>query len=154
METNYKIRIEEKKDYEIVENLTRECFWNVYRPGCTEHFVLHCYRNNPDFIPELSLVMELEGKIIGHVMYSWSYIDSDDGRKIKIMTFGPICIHKDCQRKGYGKILLDYSMEKAKQMGAGCLLICGNINFYGKMKMSSCCCSDLWEYHFYHDMDY
>ena len=132
METNYKIRIEEKKDYEIVENLTRECFWNIYRPGCTEHFVLHCYRNNPDFIPELSLVMELGGKIIGHVMYSWSYIDSDDGRKIKIMTFGPICIHKDCQRKGYGKILLDYSMEKAKQMGAGCLLICGNINFYGK----------------------
>ena len=132
METNYKIRVEEKKDYEIVENLTRECFWNVYRPGCTEHFVLHCYRKNLDFIPELSLILELEGKIIGHVMYSWSHIDSDDGRKIKMMTFGPICIHKDYQRKGYGKKLLDYSMEKAKQMGAGWLLICGNINFYGK----------------------
>ena len=65
-------------------------------------------------------------------MYSWSHIDCDDGRKIKMMTFGPICIHKDYQRKGYGKILLDYSMEKAKKLGAGCLLICGNINFYGK----------------------
>ena len=132
MEKKYLIRVEEKKDYEIVENLTRDCFWNIYRPGCTEHYVLHCYRNNPDFISELSLVMEIEGKIIGHIMYSWSYINCDDGRKIKIMTFGPICIQKDYQRKGYGKILLEYSMEKAKKLGAGCLLICGNINFYGK----------------------
>ena len=132
METNYIIRKEEKDDFETVENLTRESFWNVYRPGCTEHYVLHCYRNNPDFIKELSLVMEIDKKIIGHVMYSWSHIDADDGRKIKVMTFGPICIDKNYQRKGYGKKLLDYSMKKAKEAGAGCLLICGNINFYGK----------------------
>ena len=68
MNSNVIIRVEEKRDFEIVENLTRDSFWNVYRPGCTEHFVLHCYRNNPDFIPELSLVMELKEKIIGHVM--------------------------------------------------------------------------------------
>ena len=132
MKENFTIRKEEKSDYEVVENLTRESFWNVYRPGCTEHYVLHCYRDNPDFIPELSLVMELDNKIIGHIMYSWSHIDSDDGRKIKMMTFGPICIDKNYQRKGFGKKLLDYSMEKAKELGAGCLLICGNINFYGK----------------------
>ena len=132
MKENFTIRKEEKSDYEVVENLTRESFWNVYRPGCTEHYVLHCYRDNPDFIPEFSLVMELDNKIIGHIMYSWSHIDSDDGRKIKMMTFGPICIDKNYQRKGFGKKLLDYSMEKAKELGAGCLLICGNINFYGK----------------------
>ena len=76
--------------------------------------------------------MKLQERIIGYVMYAWSKIDSKDGQKIKIMTFGPICIHPDYQRQGYGKILLDYSMEKAKKMGAGCLLIFGNVNFYGK----------------------
>ena len=138
MKANYTIRVEEKKDYEIVENLTREAFWNIYRPGCKEHYVLHCYRTNPDFIPELSLVMELDGKIIGHIMYSWSKINADDGKKIKVMTFGPISIHPDYQRKGYGKALLDYSMEKAKKMGGGCILIEGNINFYGKSGFIKC----------------
>ena len=132
MNSNYIIRPETEKDYETVENLTRDSFWNVYTPGCTEHYVLNQFRTNPDFIPELSLVLELDGKIIGHVMYCWSKINVDDGSQIKMMTFGPISIHPDFKRKGYGKILLDYSMEKAKQMGAGCLLICGNSDFYGK----------------------
>ena len=68
--TNYLIRKETEADFFEVENLTREAFWNVYKPGCDEHYVLHCYRKNPDFIPELSLVLELDKKIIGHVMYS------------------------------------------------------------------------------------
>ena len=89
----YNIRTEQPRDFKIVENLTREAFWNVYRPGCVEHFVLHHYRNDPSFIPELSLVMEVDGQIIGHVMYAWSKIDDDDGRKIRMMTFGPISIH-------------------------------------------------------------
>ena len=76
--------------------------------------------------------MEVDGQIIGHVMYAWSKIDDDDGRKIRMMTFGPISIHPDYKRQGYGKALLDYSMELARQMGAGCLLIVGNIGFYGK----------------------
>ena len=87
---NYTIRTEQPRDFKTVENLTREAFWNVYRPGCTEHYVLHCYRSEPDFVPELSLVLEVDGEIIGHVMYAWSYIDADDGRKIRMMTFGPI----------------------------------------------------------------
>jgi len=70
MNSNFTIRVEEPRDFRTVENLTRDSFWNVYRPGCTEHYVLHCYRNNPDFIPELSLVMEKGGQIIGHVMFS------------------------------------------------------------------------------------
>ena len=64
------IRLEQPKDYREVENLTREAFWNVYRPGCTEHYVLNQYRTNPDFIPELDFVMEVDEKIIGHVMFS------------------------------------------------------------------------------------
>lgn len=129
---DYKIRLEKKEDYKEVENLTREAFWNVYRPGCMEHYVLHVYRELDDFVKELDFVMEKDGKIIGHVMYSKAEITADDGRKIPIMTFGPISIHPDYKRKGYGKKLLDYSMEKAKEMGAGALCIEGNIDFYGK----------------------
>jgi len=132
MNTNYVIREEKPSDYAEVENLTRDSFWNVYKPGCSEHYVLHCYRNNPSFIPELSLILEVNKRIIGHVMYVWSKIDADCGTKIKMMTFGPISIHPNFKRKGYGKFLLDYSMEKASRMNAGCLLICGNIDFYGK----------------------
>ncbi|MGO5053899.1 GNAT family N-acetyltransferase [Lachnospiraceae bacterium LCP25S3_G4] len=128
----YSIRLETKKDYREVENLTRESFWNVYRPGCMEHYVLHCYRNRKEFIPELYFVMEKDGKIIGHVMYSEATIQVDDGRVIPIMTFGPISIAPEYKRKGYGKKLLEYSMEKAKEMGAGMLCIEGNIDFYGK----------------------
>lgn len=129
---DYNIRLEKKEDYKEVENLTREAFWNVYRPGCMEHYVLHIYRELDDFVKELDFVMEKAGKIIGHVMYSKAEITADDGRKIPIMTFGPISIHPDYKRKGYGKKLLDYSMEKAKEMGAGALCIEGNIDFYGK----------------------
>ena len=126
------IRNERKKDYRKVENLTREAFWNVYRPGCTEHYVLHCYRNDPAFVPELDFVMELNGELIGQIIYVRSEIDCDDGRKLPIMTFGPIGIAPEYKRHGYGKRLLDYSMEKAKGMGVGALAITGNILFYGK----------------------
>lgn len=129
---DYIIRLETKEDYKEVENVTREAFWNIYRPGCMEHYVLHCYRDREDFIKELDFVMEKDRKIIGHVMYSKAEIQTDDGRKIPIMTFGPISILPEYKRKGYGKKLLDHSMEKAKEMGAGALCIEGNIDFYGK----------------------
>ena len=126
------IRNETKEDYRNVENLTREAFRNVYRPGCTEHYVLHCYRNDPAFVPELDFVMELNGEPIGQVIYVRSEIECDDGRKLPIMTFGPIGIAPEYKRQGYGKRLLDYSMEKAKETGVGALAITGNILFYGK----------------------
>ena len=115
------IRLETKDDYRNVENLTREAFWNVYRPGCMEYYVLHCYRDDPAFVPELDFVMELDGELIGQVIYVRSEIDCDDGRKVPIMTFGPIGIAPAYKRQGYGKQLLDYSMEKAREMGAGAL---------------------------------
>ena len=126
------IRLETKDDYRAVENLTRESFWNVYRPGCMEHYVLHCYRNDPAFVPELDFVMELNDELIGQVIYVRSEIDTDDGRTVPIMTFGPISIAPLYKRHGFGKQLLDYSMEKAKEMGVGALAITGNIDFYGK----------------------
>ena len=97
-----------------------------------EHYVLHCYRDDPAFVPELDFVMELNGELIGQVIYVRSEIKCDDGRKVPIMTFGPISIAPAYKRQSYGKQLLDYSMEKAKEMGAGALAITGNIDFYGK----------------------
>lgn len=126
------IRNETPADYRAVENLTREAFWNVYRPGCLEHYILHTFRTDPAFVPELDLIMGKDGEIMGHVMYVRSAIKTDDGRTIPVMTFGPISIAPQFKRQGYGKMLLDYSMEKAKSMGAGALAITGNIDFYGK----------------------
>lgn len=129
---DYQIRLEQPQDYAEVENLTRESFWNVYRPGCLEHYVLHCLRDDPDFVPELDFVMEKDGQIIGQNIFMRAWIDADDGRKIPIMTMGPICIAPEYKRQGYGKILLDYSLEKAKECGAGALCFEGSIDFYGK----------------------
>ena len=126
------IRRETPADYTAVEHLTREAFWNVYRPGCLEHFVVHVLRRDPDFVPELDLVLEREGEIIGHVLYMRAKIVADDGREIPVMTFGPISIRPDLQRQGLGKYLLDYSMERAEELGAGALCIEGNIDFYSK----------------------
>ena len=109
------IRLEKTEDYHEVENLTREAFWNVYRPGCTEHYVLNQYRTSPDFIPELDFVMEENGKIIGHVMFSKAEIMLDDGTSLTSWTFGPISIHPDYKRKGYGLKLLQYALERPKR---------------------------------------
>ena len=130
MNKEYIIRNERKEDYREVENLTREAFWNVYRPGCQEHFVLNRFRSNPDFIPELDMVMEADGRIIGHVMFSRASITLADGTAFPSWTFGPISIHPDYKRKGYGLKLLQYALEKAREMGVGLLQMEGNIEFY------------------------
>ena len=138
------IRLEQPADYREVENLTREAFWNIYKPGCVEHFVLNQYRTNPDFIPELDFVMEdlsptlskgegdIKPRIIGHVMFSKAKIILDSPLKGELegATFGPISIHPDYKRKGYGLKLLQYSLEKAREMGIGVICMEGNIDFY------------------------
>ncbi|MBO4338791.1 MAG: N-acetyltransferase [Clostridia bacterium] len=132
MNNDFIIRKEEEKDYRTVEELVRESFWNVYRPGCLEHYVLHTFRTNPDFIKELDFVMEKDGRIIGQNMFVKAVIKADDGRTIPIVTMGPICIANQLKRKGYGKKLLDYSLGKATEMGFGAICFEGNIDFYGK----------------------
>lgn len=129
---NIIIRLERKEEYREVENLVRESFWNVYRPGCLEHYVLNQLRNDEAFVPELDFVMEKDGVIIGQNIFMRAVIKADDGRDIPIMTMGPIYIAPELKRQGYGKILLDYSLEKAKEMGCGALCFEGNIDFYGR----------------------
>ncbi|MGN0659035.1 MAG: GNAT family N-acetyltransferase [Emergencia sp.] len=129
---DYIIRLEKEDEYRQVEHLVREAFWNVYRPGCLEHYVLNQLRNDPAFVPELDFVMEQKGRLIGQNMFMRAEIKADDGRSIPIMAMGPICITPDLKRKGYGKILLDYSLEKAAELGCGAVCFEGNIDFYGK----------------------
>lgn len=130
--TKLNIRNEKPEEFRVVENLVRESFWNVYRPGCLEHFVLHELRNDADFVKELDFVMEKDGEIIGQNIFMKAKIMADDGREIPILTMGPICIKNDLKRQGYGKFLLDYSLEKATELGFGAICFEGNINFYGK----------------------
>ena len=132
MNKNIVIRLEKKEEHREVENLVRESFWNVYRPGCLEHFVLHELRNDADFVPQLDLVMLLDGRIIGQNVFVRAAIKSDSGEDLPIMTMGPICIAPEFKRQGYGKILLDYSLERAKEMGSGAVCFEGSIDFYGK----------------------
>ena len=126
------IRLEEKTDYRAVENLVREAFWNVYRPGCSEHYVIHMLRDDPAFVKELDFVMEKDGKLIGQNMFMRTLIHADDGRDVPVLTMGPIGITPELKRQGYGKKLLDYSLEQAAALGYGAVLFEGNIAFYGK----------------------
>ncbi len=126
------IRLEKEEDYREVENLVREAFWNVYRPGCSEHYVIHVLRDDPAFVKELDFVMERDGRLIGQNMFMKTVINADDGRVIPVLTMGPIGITPELKRKGYGKKLLDYSLEKDADMGCGAGLFEGDIDFYGK----------------------
>ena len=126
------IRLERKEEQRQGEHLVRESFWNVYRPGCLEHYVLHCLREDEAFIPELDFVLEKDGEIIGQVIFMRAEIQADDGRGIPILTMGPIGIAPQWKRQGYGKKLLDFALEKAAAFGAGAVCFEGNIDFYGK----------------------
>ena len=129
---DYTIRLEKQEDYRETENLVREAFWNIYRPGCSEHYVIHVLRDDPAFVKELDFVMEQNGRLIGQNMFMKTVIEADDGRDVSVLTMGPIGITPSLKRKGYGKILLDYSLEKAAELGFGAVLFEGNIRFYGK----------------------
>ena len=133
MKTNdYTIRLERTEDYRDVENLVRELFWNVYRPGCSEHYVIHVLRDDTAFVRELDFVMEQDGRLIGQNIFMKTVINADDGRVIDVLTMGPIGITPELKRQGYGKKLLDYSLKEATALGFGAVLFEGNIGFYGK----------------------
>ena len=129
---DYVIRPERSEDYRAVEELVRESFWNVYRPGCSEHYVIHVLRDDPAFVKELDFVMERGGRLIGQNMFMRTVIDADGGGTIPVLTMGPIGILPALQRRGYGKALLDLSLERAAGLGYGAVLFEGNIGFYGK----------------------
>ena len=135
---DYIIRPEEEKDYFEVENLTREAFWNVYRPGCFEHLVIHNLRKDKCFVKELDYVIELDGKIIANIVYAIGKLKSDDGTSKDILLFGPVSVLPEYQKKGYGEALINYTMNKAKDLKYGAIVITGNPDYYKKYGFESC----------------
>lgn len=133
-----KIRNEEETDYERVEEITRKSFWNLYIPGCNEHYLVHVMRSHKDFLPELDLVIEVDNQIIGNIMYTKTTLIDETGEEKDILTFGPVCILPEYQRKGYGKILLEYSFEQAAALGYDVIVIFGNPNNYVSRGFKSC----------------
>ena len=114
---NLVIRNEKTKDYRIVEELTREAFWNLYVPGCSEHFILHNLRNNADFIKELDFVAEREGQIVGHIAYSRAKITDKQGMGKEVISFGPVSVLPEYQKQGIGRALISYTIGIAKEKG-------------------------------------
>ncbi|MGN0235445.1 MAG: GNAT family N-acetyltransferase [Paludibacteraceae bacterium] len=148
LDTDYIIRPERPEDYHAAEHLTREAFWNLYRPGCQEHFVLHSFRSRPEYIPELAFVMEKGDELIGHIMFVRATLTEvgedgsnkrcNDDKAIRqsaslpnaVATLGPISIAPAYQRKGYGLRLLQYALARARETGIGLVCMEGNIDFY------------------------
>lgn len=133
-----KIRNEEEADYQRVEEITRECFWNLYVPGCNEHYLVHVMRSHEDFLPELDLVIEADDQIIGNIMYTKARLIDEAGEQKDILTFGPVCILPEYQRCGYGKKLIENSFEKAAALGYGVIVIFGNPGNYVSRGFKSC----------------
>lgn len=132
------IRNEAENDYAAVEKITRDAFYNQYIPGCTEHYLVHIMRSHEDFIPELDLVAELGGEIIGNIMYTKASLTDESGVKKDILTFGPICVKPAYQRKGYGKMLMAHSFEKARELGYDVIVIFGSPANYVSSGFISC----------------
>lgn len=133
-----KIRNEEEIDYERVEEITRKAFWNLYFLGCNEHYLVHVMRSHKDFLPELALVIEVDQQVIGNIMYTKAKLTDESGKEKDILTFGPLSILPEYQRKGYGKKLMEYSFERAVALGYDVIVIFGNPNNYVSSGFKSC----------------
>lgn len=124
------IRLEEPADYSYVENMTREAFWDIYKPGCDEHLVVHNLRNTPAFVKELSLVACDRDKIVGNIIYSRAKVVNEDNTEYEVLCMGPISVLPFCQKQGIGSLLMNHSIEKAKALGYKAVIIWGNPNYY------------------------
>lgn len=132
------IRLEEEKDYFETENLTREAFWNVYREGCFEHLIIHNLRKDKSFVKELDYCIEIDNKIIANVVYAKGKLKLENGNIREILIFGPVSVLPKYQKKGYGEKLINYTIEKAKELGFDAIVIMGNPNYYKKFGFESC----------------
>lgn len=129
---NIVIRREKTTDYRIVEELTREAFWNLHFPGCVEHYLVHILRNHPDFIEEMDFVAEFNNKVIGNIMYTKPFVTDEEENKINTITFGPVSVLPEYQRKGVGSALINYTKEIAVKNKSNAIIILGHPHNYCK----------------------
>lgn len=126
------IRREVPADFRPVEELTREAFWNHHVPGCDEHYLLHVMRDAPSFIPELDFVAELDGKIVGNIVYTRASLVEDGGRSHEVLCFGPLSVLPAYQNRGVGSALVEASKLAAKALGYRAILIYGDPEYYSR----------------------
>lgn len=131
------IRVIENKDFIEVENIIREAFWNVYMPGCDEHLIVHKLKNDECFLRDLSLVIEVDNKIIGAIFYALGTLKNENEEK-KVLFFGPVGILPNYQKRNYGKTLIYQSLKKAKELNYPFVIITGNPNYYHRFGFESC----------------
>ncbi len=132
------IRNETEPDYAAVENLTRKAFYNVYAPGCMEHYLVHIMRGHEDFVPELDFVAELDGEIVGNIMYTRARLTDENGTEKTVLTFGPISVLPEYQRRGYGKLLMEKSFARAAELAYDVIVILGSPDNYVSSGFKSC----------------
>ena len=125
-----KIRPEQNADRMAVECLTREAFWNLYRPGCDEHYTAHLIHEHEDFLPDLTCVAEVDGQIVGSIIYTRSWLIGEGGKRVETATFGPLCVHPAWQRRGVGSALIEHTRELAARQEIPAILILGDPHNY------------------------
>ena len=141
-----KLRLEESKDYKIVENLIREAFWNVYKPGCDEHLIMHQLRNDESFVSNLDYVLEVENEIVAHIVYSLGKLKKENGDEVDALIFGPVGVLPSKQKQGYGSYIITETLKIAKNLGYPCVVITGNPKYYHRFGFETAS-----NYEIYHD---
>ncbi len=129
---NIIIRSEKENDYRTVEELIREAFWNLYIPGCNEHYILHKLRKSSDFIPELEFVAEKEGQIVGQIVYSRGNIKYIQGVEKEVISFGPVSVLPAFQKQGIGSSMIIHTINLARDMGFPAICIYGDPRYYSR----------------------
>ena len=130
--TNLIIRPEQPVDYSPMENLIRDAFWDVYRPGASEHLLIHTLRSHPSFLPEFSFIAELDGQLAGGIWYAMCAIERANGSRIPIPTFGPIGVAPALQKCGVGSALIRHTVPLVKAAGHPGIVIFGDPAYYGR----------------------
>ncbi len=126
------LRPETPADYRAVESLTREAFWNHHAPGCDEHYLAHILRSCDAFLPALDYVAEMNGQLVGNILYTRAHILLDVGGELPVITFGPLSVLPACQRQGVGRRLIDHTRELARTAGHAAILIYGDPAYYNR----------------------
>lgn len=128
----YFLRNETEADYRKTELVVREAFWNLYVPGCDEHYLAHIIRSHPDFLPDMDFVAASGNEILGCIMFTKSHLSNAAGERIETATFGPVCVLPEYQRLGIGSALIRKGIELAREKGLPAIIIYGDPRNYCK----------------------
>lgn len=128
--TEFSVRTEREDERRRVEDLTRDAFWDVFKPGCDEHYILHHLRFSPDFVKELNCVATDGAEIAGHVAYSRAVLEHADGARTPLVIIAPLSVRPDYQKRGVGSALMRFTLKKACELGYAGVVLFGWPEYY------------------------